>query len=48
VVVDGRTESVASVVGVVSGHNAAEATVTEGVGETTLVEGVEVFATIDA
>jgi hypothetical protein len=48
VVVDGRTESVASVMRVVSGYNAAEAAVAESVGETTLTEGVEVFSAINA
>jgi hypothetical protein len=48
VAIDGRTESVASVIGVVSGYNAAEATVAESVGEVTLAESVEVLSTVHA
>jgi hypothetical protein len=48
VAVGGRTESVAPVIGMVSGYNAAEAIMTKSMGETTLAEGVEVFSTVDA
>jgi hypothetical protein len=45
--VDGRTEGIASVKGVIGGYNAAETVVAEGMGETTLAESVEVLPAID-
>jgi hypothetical protein len=45
--VDGRAESVTPVVGMVSGHNAAETVVTKSVGETALAKSVEVLSTVD-
>jgi hypothetical protein len=46
VVVDGWTERVASIVGVISRYNAAETVGTEGMGETALAERMTSFAAV--
>jgi hypothetical protein len=45
--VDGRTKGVATVIGMVSGYNAAETIVAKSVGEAALAESVEILSTID-